>query len=134
MAEHSYNFQNKELSIIATPEDIEENWLWAVLSYFGPLFLLVMMIKRQSIFAIYHARQGMGLFIISIFCFILWVSANLYVPADLQYAFMFLNMIFGLVLIVVLSLGISGIINAYKGDMKPVNLFGKYFEKKTMGL
>lgn len=130
MSEYSYNFQDKELLIIATPEDIEDNWLWAALSYFGPLVLLVMMIKRESVFAIYHARQGMGLFIISIACFFIWIGVNLILPRNAQFVLFIVTIIFSLVLFGMLGLVINGIINAYKGKMTHVYLIGKFFEKE----
>lgn len=130
MAEHYFNFQEKELLPSATPGDIEENWLWALISYIGPVFLIVLMIKRDSAFAIYHAWQAMGLFIAAIAWFFLWIIINFVVPAEIKFALLAVTTIFIAGFFGIFALWVTGIINVFRGAMKPIELFGKYFEKR----
>ena len=44
--------------------DIESNKMMAILAYFGPLCFIPYFTSKESKFAMYHARQGINLFII----------------------------------------------------------------------
>ena len=129
MAEYSFNFQERNLGPKTTLEDIEANWLWALIGYFGPLFFVVLMIKRESVFAIYHARQGMGLSIAEIAWFFLWTVTNYSIPGDISFLFYAVTIIFSACFLGLLGLSIVGMVNAFAGTMKPLYLVGKYFEK-----
>ncbi|MFA6511661.1 MAG: DUF4870 domain-containing protein [Patescibacteria group bacterium] len=62
-------------------KDIDENRVIAALSYVGILFLLPMLLKRDSKFAQFHAKQGLVLFIgwlIAIFVWWIFVIGWLY--------------------------------------------------------
>lgn len=47
-------------------KDIESNKGLAMLSYFGPLALIPFLVSKDSKFAMYHAKQGLNLFIIEL--------------------------------------------------------------------
>jgi len=49
--------------------DVEENKVFAALSYLGILVLIPLLVKKDSKFAMEHAKQGLVLFIIEI---VLW--------------------------------------------------------------
>lgn len=49
-------------------KDIEENKLVAALSYLGILFLVPLLVKRESPFCQFHAKQGL------VFCIIFFVG------------------------------------------------------------
>jgi len=49
--------------------DVEENKVFAALSYLGILVLVPLLVKKDSKFAMEHAKQGLVLFIIEI---VLW--------------------------------------------------------------
>lgn len=44
-------------------EDVRQNKIWALLSYFHVLFLIPLLAKRDSKFAQFHAKQGLVMFI-----------------------------------------------------------------------
>ncbi|MGB9793977.1 MAG: DUF4870 domain-containing protein [Caldisericum sp.] len=48
------------------PRDVEENKVIASLSYISILFLIPLLVKRDSKFCIEHAKQGLVLFIFGI--------------------------------------------------------------------
>lgn len=91
--------------------DIEKNKTMGILAYI--LFFIPIIAARDSKFAMYHANQGLSLFIVA-------VASNVvagFIP------------FFGTLLSGLLSLGflvfmVLGIINASKGEMKPLPLIG----------
>ncbi len=91
--------------------DIEKNKVMGILAYI--LFLIPMLAAKESKFAMYHANQGLVLFLcmvtISIAGGVIPIIGHLLIP---------LGQLGGLILIVM------GIINASKGEMKPLPLIG----------
>ena len=88
----------------------------AVLSYFGLLILIPVFIARNDPFVRYHINQGLVLFLVDIICGIL---------GSIIGAIPVVGGIITLALgIVIFVLFIIGIINAVKGEMKPLPLIG----------
>ncbi len=109
-------------SVPATPvfsqEDIDKNKVFAVLAYLGILWLVGLLAAKESPFARFHVNQGLILFI----CGIALYFASI--------PLMFLGI--GFILLPVTQLAwlvfaIIGIINAAKGEAKPLPLIGKLF-------
>ncbi|BAL80660.1 hypothetical protein [Caldisericum exile] len=48
------------------PKDIEENKVLASLSYISILFIIPLLVKRDSKFCVEHAKQGLVLFLIEV--------------------------------------------------------------------
>jgi len=48
------------------PKDVEENKVIASLSYISILFLVPLLVKRESRFCVEHAKQGLTLFIFEV--------------------------------------------------------------------
>jgi len=48
------------------PKDVEENKVLASLSYISILFLIPLLVKRESKFCVEHAKQGLALFIVEL--------------------------------------------------------------------
>jgi len=97
----------------AGSNDVEENRAIAYLSYLGLLFLVPMLVKKDSPFAQFHAKQGLVLVIAS------FVGA-------------FLMPVFGLgalVYLAVLVLSIMGLVNVHKGEMKDLPMVGDIAKK-----
>ena len=93
--------------------DIEENKAITYLSYLGLLFLVPMLVKKDSPFAQFHAKQGLVLTIA-------WFIGS------------FLYPLFGLgvlVHIALLVLSIMGLINVSKGEMKDLPIVGDFAKK-----
>ena len=90
----------------------------AAVGYIWILFLLPLLLKRQSLFCQHHAKQGLVLFIFSLIITAL---------GSLPFIGWFIIMPIGWIIIVVL--GLLGIINALRGDMWEMPYFGKYAKK-----
>ena len=99
---------------IADPSDIDNNKFMAVLSYLGILVLIPLIAAKQSPYARFHATQGVNVLLV-------YISSSVitYIPflpfdgllSTALYVFAFI-------------LSIIGIINALKGEMKPLPLIG----------
>ena len=92
------------------------NKLLAAISYIGILFLVPLLAAKDDAFARFHANQGLVLFIANIAaaiaCFILgFIPVIGVIVAWIIRIALFVLMIFG-------------IINALKGEMKPLPLIG----------
>jgi len=96
--------------IMEKNNDVESNKVMAVLAYIGILFLVPLIAAKDSPFAKYHTNQGLLNFLLSIAISI--VSAI--VP------------FLGILGIATLAFAIIGIINAVKGEMKPLPLIGQF--------
>lgn len=93
--------------------DVEENKGLAAISYLWILFLVPILTKKDSAFAMYHAKQGLIFFIFAtISGFIVWIPV--------------IGWILG---IFTLILFIIGILNALGGKTEPLPIIGKYAEK-----
>lgn len=57
---------NQDNNVSGNSKDVEENKLWAALSYISILSVVVLLTKKDSKFAMFHAKQGVVLFIASI--------------------------------------------------------------------
>jgi uncharacterized membrane protein len=115
---------------VFTPDaaDVEQNKVFAVLSYLPPLlFLVPLLAVRQSKFAMYHCNQGL---VLTLAAFVVSI-ANMILDRIL----IFIPFL-GLLLMSILSLGIfigiialviMGIINAANGVCKPLPVIGNRF-------
>lgn len=114
--------------------DIASNKGMAVLGYIGPLCFIPLLAKKDSPFAQFHAKQGLGLFAIDVAYSILSFLLNL-IKVD--------KMLFGMNLIVrvtpwpitaLLSIigvaifvyAVIGIVNAATGKKNPLPFIGEY--------
>lgn len=93
--------------------DVESNKGMAILAYF--IFFLPLILAPNSQFAKYHANQGLILLIAWI---IIWVF-GVFVPVIGW-------IIWPLATLAWLIFWIMGVVNAAKGEAKPVPLIGKY--------
>ena len=100
----------------ATPDDVNQNKIYAVLAYFGILVLIPILAAPKSEFAKFHSNQGLVLFIGEIALSILGMILG-------SISFL-LGSLVSLVSIGALVLAIIGIINAAKGEMKELPLIG----------
>ncbi len=83
--------------------DVEENKVFAALSYLGILVLIPLLVKKDSKFAMEHAKQGLVLFIIEM---ILWVINFIPVLGQILW------IVVGIVLLIV---SLMGLIYALQG-------------------
>ncbi|MBR4888491.1 MAG: hypothetical protein IKU17_05045, partial [Clostridia bacterium] len=66
-----------------TEEDAKHCGLWGVAAYIGPLFLLTLLVRKNSPLARFHANQGLLLFIFEIICALVvvlgtWLFTGMY--------------------------------------------------------
>lgn len=52
-------------------KDTQEGKFFAVISYISFLCIVALVLKKDNKFALYHAKQGLVLFIIEVACFVL---------------------------------------------------------------
>ncbi len=93
--------------------DIEENKVIAALSYLWILFLIPLLLKRDSKFVQFHAKQGLVLFIIEfIVSFIAWIP-----------------LIGWVLFLAVIITAILGFIKAYNGESWEIPFIYKWSQK-----
>ncbi len=97
----------------ADPADAEQNKVMGILAYLGILVLVPLLTAKQSRFAMFHANQGLILFILWIAMWVVWMLPII------GWIAIFGNL-FALLLMVV------GIINAAGGKMKPLPVVGGF--------
>ena len=110
---------------VPDPADVDKNKIFAVLAYLGILFLVPLLAAKDSRFARYHTNQGVVLFLTAIVC---WVGAII-----LTFALAFIPfikfvgcLIWPAVWVGIFILVVLGIINAAKGECKPLPFIGQF--------
>lgn len=102
-------------------KEVEEGIVWAIIGYLGILFLVPLLAKKDNKFALYHAKQGLVLFIAEI---VIWIAAVIlaFIPI--------IGWLVALVLwILLLVMFIMGIVNAATGKYKALPVIGGIAEK-----
>ena len=109
-----------------TPEDVQNNKVFAILAYIGILVLVPIFAAKESKFARFHANQGLGLFICEIaWCIIYYILLALFgmIAGGLALMWLFIG---SLVWIGFAVFAIVGIVYAAQGNTKPLPIFGKF--------
>ena len=96
--------------------DVEEGKFWAVISYLWILFIFTILLKKDNEYAMYHAKQGLILFICSLIVFIL---------SKIPLAGIVIGILGGIAIFI---LFIIGLYNAVTGKKEPLPVIGKYGE------
>ncbi len=110
-----------------TPEDVQNNKVFAILAYFGILVLVPIFAAKESKFARFHANQGLVLCIVEVVWYLISYFISLALIHSLSFGFLTLwTGISWLVNIGILVFVIIGIVNAAQGSTKPMPLFGKF--------
>ncbi|MDR3267625.1 MAG: hypothetical protein LBT83_00975 [Tannerella sp.] len=106
--------------VTPTPDanDVANNKIFAILAYFGILFLVPLLAAKESPFARFHANQGLVLFLVEIALQIIIFILAAIVPV--------LALILNFLLLVPAIFAILGIINAAKGEVKELPLIGGF--------
>ena len=104
-----------QVNLQPDPEDVEKNKAMAILAYI--IFFIPLLAAKESKFAMYHANQGLNLFLFWVAYFVLsWILV--FIPI-LGWLLMFLLFVVGVILMII------GIVNSAKGEMKPLPVIGK---------
>lgn len=96
------------------PADVEKNKMMALLSYL--IFFIPLLAARESPFAMYHANQGLILFLAALFINV--------IGTIIPIIGWFIIIPIGNLLVLVYA--VIGIINALNGQNKPLPLIGKF--------
>ena len=99
------------------PMDFNKTNLLALSSYLGFFCIAPILIKEKDEFVKFHAKQGIGLFIVEI------VSCMIFGIIPLFWLFG------GLIMIFWLSLNLIGITNVLNGKKKKLPIIGKFSDK-----
>lgn len=59
------------MGVAETEQEIREGKFFAVISYISFLCILTLVLKKNNNFALYHAKQGLVLFVMEVVAFIL---------------------------------------------------------------
>jgi uncharacterized membrane protein len=107
-------------------KEMEEGKTFAILSYVlsfvGLPFFVVPLITRNNAYSLYHAKQ----------CLIIWLVAV--VSAAVNVIPCLGQIVWVAVAVCMLVFNIMGLMNAIKGEMKPLPLIGKFGEEWFKGL
>ncbi|TKJ17758.1 hypothetical protein CEE44_04465 [Candidatus Woesearchaeota archaeon B3_Woes] len=99
---------------------VQDDKLWGFLAIFLGIigFLIVLLTKRDSEYAMYYAKQSLVLFIACICVgFVAWIP------------FIGWFLLGPILYIVILVLWVIGWVRALSGEMKPIPIIGKLAEK-----
>ncbi len=108
--------KTKEITSSLDETDVEENKLWAILSYLAFLCFLPLLVAKDSKFAMYHANQGCVLFIVDVLCGIVCAIISM-VPIVGG----IVSAVLGLI---IFALMILGMYNAVQGRAKELPIIG----------
>ncbi len=111
--------KTEEKAASESKSDAEENKVFAILAYIGILVLVPILAAPNSKFAKYHANQGLILLIVGVILSIVGALLNL-IPV-VGWVFMLVMEVIWLVLMIL------GIVNAAKGEEKPLPIIGNLF-------
>jgi uncharacterized membrane protein len=107
-----------ELTPTPDATDVANNKIFAILSYFGILFVIPLFAAKESPFARFHANQGLILFLAEIALYIIYFILLFIVPI--------VGLIFSILFLGITVLAVIGIINAAKGELKELPLIGQF--------
>jgi len=103
---------------MAEEKDVQDNKIYAILAYFGPLFLVPLLAAKNSPFAKFHTNQGIILFILWL---AVWILSLIVIAISWR-----LYIIIQILYLGITVLAIIGIINAAKGEEKELPLIGQF--------
>ena len=98
-----------------TENNASNDKLMGILSYLGILFLIPLLLAKESEFARFHVNQGLLNFIL---------AAVISCATSISSAISGVFGIIGILEIVPIVFAVMGIVNAYKGEMKELPLIG----------
>lgn len=103
-------------------KDIEDGKLMGVLSYIGILSLIPYFTEKNNKFVMYHAKQGVNLFLLEIICS---VAISVIGPL-LWLLFWLVGLVSAAVGLASLALSIIGIVNVCNGETKELPYINKF--------
>ena len=131
MAEN--NFEKMAKDVLNTADttssfdqgDIENNKVMAILAYIGFLFLIPLLVAKDSKFAKFHTNQGLVLFIVDIIVGVVIAVVSIALAFIPFVGPIVAGIVDGVLGLVIFALMILGIINAATGKVKELPVIGK---------
>lgn len=111
----------EEEPVVFDENDVTENKAVALIAYLSILFLVPMIVAKESPFAKYHANQGLVLFLAT-----LVVGVGIGIIGAIPFVNLSLIILWPLYSLAWLALTVLGIMNAAKGEAKPLPFIGQY--------
>lgn len=105
-------------------EDAQQNKVMGILAYLGILVLVPIFAAPNSKFACYHANQGLVVCLAAVAYWIVTAILNSIVTVISWRLGLTLSGIFGLIGLAFVVLEVIGLINAAKGERKPLPIIG----------
>ena len=111
--------------VMAADQDVKENKVFAILAYFGVLVLVPIFAAKESVYARFHANQGLILFIATL---AMNVLGSIISVAGVLFGLLsgLLGVVVGAADIFLLVVAIMGIVNAAQGEMQELPLIGHF--------
>lgn len=107
-------------------KEVEENMKYSILSYIGFLFLIPLLkgVHRESKYVLFHVNQGLNLFIIELFC---WLLIGILNSLFCKYNYIpnWISLISFIFYAIISVIAILGIVNAVNGKSKKLPFIGK---------
>lgn len=116
--------EKKVVNEVFTKEDIEKNKVMAIIAYI--IFFIPYLAAKDSKFAMYHAKQGLVLFLGSLALYLAYSLLWRILPWSM---WSFLGTLYWVGSLVVLAFAIIGIMNASRGEAKELPIIGQYAKK-----
>lgn len=114
--------------VVLTGEaDVEANKVFAILAYLGILFVVPLIVARQSKFAMYHTNQGIVLCIVGFVTYVGLVIFSVilgFIPFLGTIVALLVTPLFGVIGLGFFVLMVLGIINAAQGQCKALPVIG----------
>lgn len=106
---------------VSSEAEINDGKIFAFLAYLLTLvgFLIVILAKKENKFAMYHAKQGLVLFIFEVIVY--------FVGGIIPFLGWFIILPVGGIFVLVLK--IMGIVNSLNGQEKPLPIIGQFADK-----
>ena len=108
---------------VSPAQDAQDNKAMAILAYI--IFLIPLLAAKDSKFARYHTNQGLLVVLLSIAWGVVYSILIAILTAISWRVGLAATTILGIVSLVIPVLCVIGIVNACKGEMKPLPLIGK---------
>jgi uncharacterized membrane protein len=103
---------------------VDEGKLWCILAYLGVLCFIPLLTQKQNSFVMFHAKQGLTLFITEM---IVWI-VRLFIW-HIPYIGWIISLVLGLVGLGCFVLSIIGIIQAIQGKEWKMPILGDFAQK-----
>lgn len=105
-------------------KDAQDNKAMGILAYLGILVLVPIFAAKESSFARFHANQGLVLLLAEVaYGIVVAILSAIFLAISLS-LWLVINTILGILWIAFAVWAILGIVNAAKGEMKPLPIIG----------